>query len=1146
MRQLRCEDEGRGYTAQVQAQKVFAVSLFYYEGGWDAECTCTTPFDCEHAYAAMSALLSGHKTLLPLAANETRPPKASVLEKRVLEKIQRKLNQEERRLLRNLQELYGRGRLKGGIESWELTQLGFLVFGYGWGRLDLWPSFPKDDFEFWLYLAHSFAERKIVIPDFLEAVTDFESIREPLAEMKRRRDILRWQEQLQQARGKGLASGKTRPVDFRLVIGSETSHLESKPTGEGAFKPLKSSTSRRLLAEYFAGTLEIVPEAFSLWHSFSQRYHHEYRLSKLKSQFRYDDPEARQLLNPLLRLPGLHDRIVMETGQPFIRIAEPLRWNLLPAETEKDDYQVRLVRSDGSPPPPIWLTLPGQPTLYVSSEGIYTGPLLWEGALDATQVNSIPAPALETPEGLDLVLRLGLDLPPRLEQRAEKVSFEATISCELRPGNGYGGDAEFIFVEVLAEAKKTRAKEIFTAAGWEADSRGRLPSKKQTETIYLYDRSALERIPAALEPLGLKWDDYRKHWSIRLTKNLPQTFLGWLQSLPENIKVELDAELSALTKEPTQATVKLDCTEAGVDWFDLKVVLNVTDTELTQDELKALLDAQGRFVRLGKKGWRRLRFDLSSEDDERLARLGLSAKDFSSEPQRLHALQLADKTAATLLPERQAEDIQRRVSELKTRVTPPVPESVRAQLRPYQVEGFHFLAYLTANHFGGILADDMGLGKTLQTLTWLAWLRQQPDQPKKPTLVVCPKSVMDTWLGEAEKFTPNLRVQLWKGTDGSGLRAAIAETDLLVMNYAQLRGLGEAMTSIEWLTAILDEGQYIKNPESQTARVARSLKADYRVALSGTPIENRLLDLWSLMAFAMPGVLGNRAQFVKRFDKSEDPLAHRRLAARARPFLLRRTKSQVATDLPDRTEEDLYCEMEGQQKILYVAEFKRAQQMLLNVQTRKELNEFRFHFLTSLLRLRQICCHPALYSPEARNAESAKLNAFTELIDPLMQEGHKVLVFSQFVTMLDILREVVQERNWPHFYLAGDTENRGQLVQDFQKSSGAAVFLISLKAGGFGLNLTAASYVVLFDPWWNPAVESQAIDRTHRIGQTSKVIAYRLLTKGSIEEKIRSLQRIKSALVADVLGEDSFAGSLSLEDLQFLFSDDPPEKPAVV
>jgi SNF2 family DNA or RNA helicase len=433
----------------------------------------------------------------------------------------------------------------------------------------------------------------------------------------------------------------------------------------------------------------------------------------------------------------------------------------------------------------------------------------------------------------------------------------------------------------------------------------------------------------------------------------------------------------------------------------------------------------------------------------------------------------------------------------------------------------------------------MGLGKTLQTLTWLAWLRAQSDAPPKPALVVCPKSVMDTWHAEAARFVPELRVKLWHGTQGAALPAALADTDVLVLNYTQLRAAANALAQIEWLAAILDEGQYIKNPESQTAHAARALKAEHRLTLSGTPIENRLLDLWSLMAFAMPGVLGNRTQFAKRFDQADDPLARRRLVARVRPFLLRRTKAQVATELPERSEEDLYCDLEGPQKTFYRAEFKRAQQMLLNVKTRAELNEFRFHFLTSLLRLRQICCHPALYNPEAKGAESAKLNALLDLLEPLMAEGHKVLVFSQFVSMLEILRQTVKAKGWTQFYLAGDTENRGELIEQFQAAQGAAVFLLSLKAGGFGLNLTAASYVVLFDPWWNPAVEAQAIDRTHRIGQTRKVMAYRLLAKDSIEEKIRALQRQKSALAEGVLGEESFAQKLTLEDLQFLFAEEP-------
>jgi SNF2 family DNA or RNA helicase len=382
-----------------------------------------------------------------------------------------------------------------------------------------------------------------------------------------------------------------------------------------------------------------------------------------------------------------------------------------------------------------------------------------------------------------------------------------------------------------------------------------------------------------------------------------------------------------------------------------------------------------------------------------------------------------------------------------------------------------------------------------------------------------------------------LRVRLWRGEPATELSAARENCDLLVINYAQLRSLSPGIASVQWLAAILDEAQYIKNPNSQTAQAARALKAEHRLALTGTPIENRLLDLWSIFGFAMAGVLGNRGHFLRYFDAKEDPLARRRLAARVRPFLLRRTKAQVERDLPDRVEEDLLCEMEGEQKTLYRAELKRARQLILGLQTNQQLNEERFNILTSLLRLRQICCHPALVDARLRGAESAKVSALEDLLEPIIEEGHKALVFSQFVTMLDVLREKLKQRGWPHFYLAGETENRGELVREFQSAKDSAVFLISLKAGGFGLNLTAASYVVLFDPWWNPAVENQAIDRTHRIGQTSKVMAYRLLMRESIEQKIRALQKQKAALADDVLGEERFAQSLTLGDLRFLFAE---------
>lgn len=522
--------------------------------------------------------------------------------------------------------------------------------------------------------------------------------------------------------------------------------------------------------------------------------------------------------------------------------------------------------------------------------------------------------------------------------------------------------------------------------------------------------------------------------------------------------------------------------------------------------------------------------------------------------------------------------MQRRAQEIQTRVQPDVPSTITAQLRPYQLEGFHFLAYLSANGFGGVLADDMGLGKTLQALTWIAWLRDKANAPEGgidasagrrdpgagAILVVCPKSVQDNWRSEATRFCPGLRVTVWT-RDAAGESGLDADTDLLIIHYQQLRQHEEKLTQRRWLAVILDEAQAIKNPTSQNARAACALQARHRLALSGTPVVNRLLDLWSILAFAMPGVLGNRTHFAKHLDAKEDPLARRRLAARVRPFLLRRTKKEVAHDLPDRVEEDLVCELEGPQRALYQAELKRSRAALLKVQTSKELDKARFNILTSLLRLRQICCHPQLVLKDAQPRDkgsagktkrpampasadaagstaatgSAKLDALIELLEPIMEQGGKVLVFSQFVEMLSLVQEQIESREWTHFILTGQTDDRGALVDRFQTREGAAVFLISLKAGGFGLNLTAASYVVLCDPWWNPAVEAQAIDRTHRIGQKQKqkVNAYRLIVKDSIEEKIRLLQKQKSALAHDILGEENFASALSLDDFKFLLGD---------
>ena len=536
--------------------------------------------------------------------------------------------------------------------------------------------------------------------------------------------------------------------------------------------------------------------------------------------------------------------------------------------------------------------------------------------------------------------------------------------------------------------------------------------------------------------------------------------------------------------------------------------------------------------------WMRLEIKLDPDQRDAVTRLGLDPFDLSGDTHRMHAMQLADPKAAEVFDPKAWKRIKDSAKEINIEVEPELPAELNAELRPYQVDGFNFLAYLATNRFGGILADDMGLGKTVQSLAYILWLRQLAKNQGKhmPALVVCPKSVLDVWAMEAERFAPDLKVQVLRSRDQLDLKALETELDVLVLNYAQLRVGGDELNKVRWLVVILDEGQQIKNPDSKAAKSARDLNAENRLVLTGTPIENRLMDMWSLMAFAMPGVLGSRAYFKKRFDKRKDPNSQNRLAARLRPFLLRRTKGQVAKDLPPRTEEEVYANMDGIQMELYKAELKRIQKALLGLDSDEAVKKNSFAILQGLMRLRQICCHPGLIDPKYLKEESSKLTALFYLLDQLREEGHKVLVFSQFVSMLEIIRTQLEVDSRPFNYLTGQTKDRKGEIEKFQTSKDPSVFLLSLKAGGSGLNLTSASYVILYDPWWNPAVENQAIDRTHRIGQKNKVIAYRLLTKDSVEEKIRVLQHQKTALVTNVLGDEGFASNLALEDLQFILS----------
>ncbi len=1155
------------YTAIVESGGAQEVGLEYDPiEGWSGSCTCTRGEDCEHIFATMRALLAEHSAASVRSLSSAGSQAAAVavaraaskseedsgrLARQLMASLGRPLKAEENKFIRKVQNVFKRCQVNRHITRWDFDEMGLNLGGYGWDSLQIWPAFPTDEHDFWLYVANAAKQHNVKIPDFMEPISDLSVIQDQLTRWQRAREVEKWKQALgnihHSAAARTAAPGQ---IDLRVVIAENEAFLEWCRGEQENFQPLKAANVQQLSNDSQESRVHFTSEAELLWHFFSQRM-----FFSSSAHLRYSDADSVNIIRRFLRIPNLESRIVSRGGQPLARPAEALKWQLTAAANEQEDYRLRLVQADGTPLPPILCILPGSPSLYLTANAVFKGPNPQEQVLDPLQENRIPALAIERASGLAFLQSLDLELPPRIRERVRSLPFQAMISCRLQPIYP-GSESEDCLFSVTGEAPDGH-QQIWTGYNWLDNTPKTGRKKGDGNTITIYDWSSLNKIPPLLEPLALKTSTYGGGLITRVTKKFPEVFANWLKTIPPEIQVQLAGDLASFTNVDVAGSVKLDVTEAEIDWFDLRIVLNVSDTTLTAEEIKLLLNARGGYVRLAGKGWRRLQYDLSEDEDERLARLGLSPRELSAEPQRLHALQLADEAAKKFLPEQQVEQIQRRASELRARVAPDLPSRVTAELRPYQLEGFHFLAYLATNRFGGILADDMGLGKTLQTLSWLLWLREQKAGPSEnndqstsattdnqslitnhqsPSLVVCPKSVMDNWRAEADRFTSGLRVKIWPPSGLEGFHDQLRDADLHVINYSQLRSLGDSLVPIRWQAVILDEGQYIKNPNSLTAQIARALPADHRLVLSGTPIENRLMDLWSLMAFAMPGVLGSRAQFGKIYDAKGDPFARKRLSSRVRPFLLRRTKAQVAKDLPDRVEEDLYCEIEGEQKTLYRAELKRAQQLLLGIKTQKELAKQQFHFLTSLLRLRQICCHPRLVNPQSP-LDGAKAEALLEQLEPLMEEGHKVLVFSQFVELLDLLKPLLESREWPLFYLAGETENRGKLVERFQTAEGAAVFLISLKAGGFGLNLTAASYVVLFDPWWNPAVENQAIDRTHRIGQINKVMAYRLLIKNSIEEKIRELQKQKKALAEDVLGEARFAQSLTLQDLQFLLAD---------
>lgn len=603
-----------------------------------------------------------------------------------------------------------------------------------------------------------------------------------------------------------------------------------------------------------------------------------------------------------------------------------------------------------------------------------------------------------------------------------------------------------------------------------------------------------------------------------------------------------------LTGEPeiTVSTVE----SSDPDWFDLGILVKIDGRTIPFEPLftalskgrKKLLLVDGSYFSLNHRALDRLRelIDESGALDEwetgpRISRYQTDLwEEFED---------LADEAIPAVSWRATADGLRAATS------VPPVvvPSGLTAELRPYQKEGLDWLAFLWRHRLGGILADDMGLGKTLQLLALIVHAREAGE--RRPFLAVVPTSVLATWRSEAERFAPTLRVRLRGNTQGPSVDASIRDVDLLITTYAVAR-LDEAeYARVEWAGLLLDEAQFVKNPATKLHRAIASFRADVTFAVTGTPMENSLSELWALLKLTAPGLFASARKFREQYiqpieqgkvPENEEGGAYRQrrleqLRRRIRPLLLRRTKELVAPDLPAKQEQILEVELSSSHRALYDVVLQRERQKVLGLL--EDLDRNRFIVFRSLTLMRMLSLAPGLIDAADAKIGSRKLDVLLERVIELQAEGHRALVFSQFTSFLDLAAARLDDAGIPYAHLDGSTRHRQKVVESFT-SGVQPVFLISLKAGGFGLTLTEADYVFLLDPWWNPAAEAQAVDRTHRIGQDSQVFVYRMISTGTIEEKVLDLQRRKARLFTAVLDDEAlFAQSLSADDIRGLFED---------
>lgn len=743
----------------------------------------------------------------------------------------------------------------------------------------------------------------------------------------------------------------------------------------------------------------------------------------------------------------------------------------------------------------------------------------WSAALRTSGGLRIPATESRTliAKLLDLPSIPNIEVPPELQ--FERVSFPPQPRLIVRK-------SKFAPYQTDLEAKLS-----FDYEGNEIDyldKRNGLYDPNRNRYIER-DQESEKAALALLNSLSIKRGSQYTE-TLRVTpRNLPRAVTGLLAN---GWRVEAEGKLY---RNPAASSLSVS---SGVDWFELHGSLNFgEDLEVKLPQLLSALRRGQKVIALGDGSFGVLpqewlqqygllaSFGVAEEDHLRFQRTQTGVLDalLAARPEIT-----CDETFARVRKEWQNFDGIKPVA---------APRGFVGQLRDYQREGLGWFKFLQRFKFGGCLADDMGLGKTVQVL---ALLESRRNGESRPSLVVVPRSLIFNWQQEAARFTPRLRVLTHTGSERIKGHAHFKDYDLILTTYGTLRRDVIHFNDVEFDFVILDEAQAIKNAGTETAKAARLLKSRQRLALSGTPIENHLGELWSLFEFLNPGMLGSASVFQFSTNGTQKPDEDSRvmLSRALRPFILRRTKQQVAKELPEKLEQTIYCEMDERQRRQYEELRDYYRQSLLEKVSRQGINKSKIQILEALLRLRQTACHPALVDGSVDDVTpNAKLDVLLPRLSEVIEENHKAIVFSQFTSFLSIVRRRLDQQGVAYEYLDGKTRNRGVAVERFQHDPDCKLFLISLKAGGQGLNLTAAEYVFLLDPWWNPAVEAQAIDRAHRIGQTNRVFAYRLITRDTVEEKVLELQSTKRELADAIINADnSVIRNITGEDLRLLLS----------